>query len=353
MDGPGNNLREVDMSRSALSFSLFLIVAMVPAIGALAQGAAWSLPRLKPMTVGTAAGVVALHAFPCPIGNRLPAQCVVTFTPDGSRIVASSLSPEVTVFALASGQTLRKIATDGAIAIGIAISPDGKSLAIASGTTVRLCDSATGALEGILAGHAANVRELAFSPDGQSLAAGCDNAEVWLWELKSRKPYAKLSGGRRYVLSLDYSPDGSILAEGGVDGYARLRNGKTGEVIRQLRVGKTVGDLAFSPDGKLLATASDDNCIRLWNPATGELRATLIGHGDFVNGVAFSPDGSLLASGSHDRQVGLWDVKNERLIAMLEGHKDAVLRVAFSPDGRSLASISWDGSILLWGLPTH
>lgn len=307
--------------------------------------------RLEPLSTANAERLVALRRLSRPVESRRPAQCVVAYTPDGSRLVGSALSRDVRVFAPRSGRLRRTIETGDAIAMGIAISPDGKTLAIAAAKLVLLVELDTGKPIGSLEEQGAVLRELAFSPDGMTLASGADDGSVWLWNLAERQSAARLEKGRGYVLSLDFSPDGNVLAEGNADGFVRLRDGHTGAVLRSLEIGEPVGDLAFSPDGRILASASDDNLIRLWDPSTGRLSRTLEGHSGYVNGLAFSPDGKLLASGSHDGKLGLWDPETCRLLRLFEGHRDVVLRLAFRPDGRQLASISRDGSIILWAVP--
>ena len=69
-----------------------------------------------------------------------------------------------------------------------------------------------------------------------------------------------------------------------------------------------VSSVAFSPDGSVLASGGLDTTLQLWDVEKGELIETLIGHIDAVNSVVFSPDGSLLASGSEDGSVRLWKI---------------------------------------------
>jgi WD40 repeat protein len=68
-------------------------------------------------------------------------------------------------------------------------------------------------------------------------------------------------------------------------------------------------DVVFSPDGRLLATGGMDADVQVYDAGTGELIARLLGHGQRVAVVAFSPDGRTLASGSWDGTVRLWSME--------------------------------------------
>ena len=108
---------------------------------------------------------------------------------------------------------------------------------------------------------------VAFSPDQQTLAAGCDTVEVWNLGHRS---VSRLKGHKDWVRSV-----------------------------------------TFSPDGKTLATASHDRTARLWDVNSGSEIATFRGHKPLpgsVLSVAFSPDGQTLATASADKSVGLWDI---------------------------------------------
>src|SRR5262249_19871341 len=63
------------------------------------------------------------------------------------------------------------------------------------------------------------------------------------------------------VNDVAFSPDGTTVATASDDGTARMWNAHTGQPITTLT--GSVNDVAFSPDGTTVATISNDNTARL------------------------------------------------------------------------------------------
>src|SRR5258706_357409 len=194
---------------------------------------------------------------------------------------------------------------------------------------------------------------VAFSPDGQCLAAGSMNGEVGVWQVARWKQLMTLSGHLGWVWSVAFHPDGARLASGGEDRLVRLWEVSTGQCLKTLQ-GHTdwVRSVAFSPDGARLASSSEDGTVKLWEVSTGQCLTTLQGHTGRVRAVAFSPDGSRLASSSHDGTVRLWEVSTGQCLATLQGHAIWSTSVSFSPDRSRFATGSHDGTVQLWEVST-
>src|SRR5262249_25463262 len=110
-------------------------------------------------------------------------------------------------------------------------------------------------------------RQVAFSPDGNTLASASEDKTIRLWDVKTGKKKKTLNGHTNAVYGVSYvafSPDGRMLASGGDDKTIRLWDVKTGKELDVLKGAGTVTSLSFSPDGKTLASGSTDGAVRLW-----------------------------------------------------------------------------------------
>ena len=239
----------------------------------------------------------------------------------------------------------------------VAYSPDGGTLASGSADkTVRLWDAHTGEHKQTLV-HTDTVTSVAYSPDGNTLASGDLNQIIGFWAAETGELIAGTRAFGAPILSLNYSPDSSRIAAGVGRDIALIdppNNTEDAIVLEKVLTGHTdaVWSVAYSPDGSTLASGSADKTIRLWDAHTGEHKQTLSGHTDTVWSVAYSPDGSTLASGSADKTIRLWDAHTGEHKQTLSGHTDTVWSVAYSPDGSTLASGSADKTIRLWDAHT-
>jgi WD40 repeat protein len=235
----------------------------------------------------------------------------------------------------------------------LALAPQGDLLAIAhrADQPLQLYDTATDKETAQLKDHT-QVISLDFSPDGLMLATSDLNSKLQIWDTQSRETRV-ISENAGWITNLAFSPDGTRLASISWQGVLQLWDISSGlSVDSQIGHTRPVTSITFSPDGKLLASGGEDGVIWVWDVEANSLAMVFLGHFSSVTGLAFSPDGGLLASSSFDSTVRLWNTRSAQQIAVLSGHESYVRCVAFSPDGKTVASGSTDGTVRLWDTVT-
>ena len=263
---------------------------------------------------------------------------------DGDFVLLNALNEE---------RNLLKIIKTNFLPYKVAVSPNGKRFVTTQGPFVQLWDAETGDTIGdFMEGHTAEVKSVAFSPNGKLIATGALDNTIRLWDAESRQPIGEpLLGHDKVVSALAFSPDGSHIASGSFDQTVRLwdavRRAPIGEPMRGHAA--EVSSVAFSPDSRLIASGGVDEAVRLWDAHSGQVAGVLPGaHQPLVASVAFSPDGGRIASAGGNT-VRLWDVERRSPIGEpMRGHTGPINRVVYSRDGARLYTGSEDKTIRTW-----
>ena len=124
------------------------------------------------------------------------------------------------------------------------------------------------------------INGVACSPDGKKIASAGDDGAVKIWDFASGKVLLTLGKDLQGADAVAFSPDGQFLAAavnaGGRRGHAvQIWDLANGQLVHDMREHtQQINDLAYSPDGNRLASVSNDNSLRIWNVKYGTLETT-------------------------------------------------------------------------------
>ncbi len=303
----------------------------------------------------------------------------VGFSPDGTSLLTTSDDRNVIVWDLAS-RTVREILhghggrvfgpafnADGSTAFTVGL--DGLVFAWDLRGDRRLGPSLPLASEIYTGGGDTAV---ALSPDGSvtartsgqdhvavvDLASGVTRWEVDPWtdaQLEAAKAKDPLFGGsqaRDVVMSVAFSPDGSLLAVAGQNVDVVVYDVASGQELRRWQATRLawVNDLSFAPDGTLL-TANDDGRVVRWDARSGSQIAELrvmneaTDQDSYVGAptrVRASPDGSRLAvvtshgNPAAPNRLAVYEGLTGQPTFEIDGDL-SITTIAWSPDGASIA----------------
>ena len=159
------------------------------------------------------------------------------------------------------------------------------------------------------------------------------------------------------IASLDYSPDGKLLAIAGYHEALLHQADGSGIVARLIGMSERIDSVRFSPDGSKLAVTGGSpgqmGEVQIWDVGTRTLDLSLPMTFDSVYGASWSPDGKKLAFGCTDNTVRAIDAGTGQQVLYQGAHSDWVFDTVFSVDGSHLVSVSRDMSAKLIDVPNQ
>lgn len=159
------------------------------------------------------------------------------------------------------------------------------------------------------------------------------------------------------ITSLDYSPDGTLLAVSGYHEVLLHKADGSGLVARLIGMSERIESAEFSADGKFLAVTGGSpgrmGEVQCWDIAKKELKFSLTVGYDTIYGASWSPDGKMIGFGCPDNTLRAVNSETGEQVLFSGAHNDWVLDTVFSTKSDHIISVSRDMSMKLTEVATQ
>lgn len=284
---------------------------------------------------------------PDPPPARIDERCVC-LSPDGRLLAVGTERGVVCVWSVATSECLWQSQAHAGWISEIAFTPDGSTLATAGyDHTIHLWEAWSGTPGHTLGGRGASVEAVAFHPEGQTLTSISADHTARLWRISP--PACE----RRESVRTEVFAHDALFKS---DTARNLWRVPMGALSPETDIPENFRIVALSPDGSLLALEQEDGSLSLWNRDRRLLQPLLPAMPYSWGAPRFSPNNRFLAVGSEEEQtIHVFDTRTGEVWKDLP-HKDRYYMVsaefAFSQDGRRLAMGSHGTEITLWNVQT-
>ncbi len=290
------------------------------------------------------------------------------FSIDGKYVVSASEDPTIKVWSIETGKIVQAFEKAEGRLGAINISNDGKNILSSTGNkNVYVWGLPDGNLKNQLRGHNSNITEIKVSSD-KVCTLSVDGA-VRIWDLetgKCLKNYNNLNQTSEFpraffnkTISLAFSEDSKLFATGTEGGIINLWESDSGRLIKNFnfkksdpnRIGdfKWVASIDIDPQGNYIAAGCQDGWIRVWEIETGNLiiEKTVIAPGMRVTHVQFTRDSNYIGASAIGSVIKLWNLKSGDQINFSGNHEDYITTFNFSLDNKFIISGSNDNKIFV------
>ncbi len=272
------------------------------------------------------------------------------WTRNGEALVVGDVAGGVYTFEGKSGASAwtRQEAHDGGL-LAMAIHPDGTGFATAGKDgRVLIWSAAEAQPRQVIDLGGGWVENVAWSPDGQWLAASCSR-QVRTYDADGREVW-RFDDHPSTVSAIAWSSAGELAMA--CYGRVSLFDASIGEISQKLEWKGSLVSMVLSPDGDIVACGSQDNSVHFWRRSTEE-DFMMSGYSGKPAALAFDDSGTLLATGG-GKTVMVWSFRGGGPAGTrpgaLEHHVQPVTTLAFARRGMRLASTARDGAVVVWSL---
>ncbi|MFT5057838.1 MAG: serine/threonine protein kinase/WD40 repeat protein [Planctomycetota bacterium] len=195
------------------------------------------------------------------------------------------------------------------------------------------------------------LRKVIWNPMDSELIAidlqGTLQSRAWPSLGVSRTAYSGVSG----MSTVQYSPDGRLLAAGGEHGGLRFWDAGTGQFLgNHAGTPGRIMSSAWRSDGALIATGDDLGFIHIWHPRFSGGYLHLGRHWGDVGAFDTMEAGASAVSVSRDSTLIYWDVANAVAKRFISGPTSAIMDVKVVPEQKMAVALCGSTALMAWDL---
>jgi WD40 repeat protein len=309
---------------------------------------AWSPDGLTVAAASASGPILLLEGETGRVVHKLPGHGMGTLALDWSRdgrwLASGGQDGKARMWDATTGSEAQVLEGGSGWVEHVAWSPRTNQLATAAGKCLKLWKD-DGELIQAHVDHASTVTGLAWLRDGCQLTTACyGGAKLWRVGRQQAEQHFQWKGS---FLSLSLSPNDKHLAAGCQDASLFVWNVKTAKNVGMSGYPGKIGLLDWTGASRFLASGSGKEAV-LWDfsgtgPANRE-PLVLSRHVDRIADLEFHPQQDILATAGEDGMLILWHIPEGgmRDICIL---KNQLSRLAWNPRGMSVAIGSAEGDI--------
>jgi mono/diheme cytochrome c family protein/dipeptidyl aminopeptidase/acylaminoacyl peptidase len=253
----------------------------------------------------------------------------IAYSADGATLIAAGGTParfgEVQIWDPATGKLKRSITLTTDTVFGASISPDGKEIAVGGAdNSVRLIDASSGKELQKIGNHENWVLGTVFGVDGKRVVSVGRDQAAKLSDAAAGAFLENVNLLRGELAAVARHPKKDIVVIGGEDRvpYVYLMDrpkvmkiADDTTLVRKLpRQGGAIAALAWSPDGKMIAVGGMGPQVNIYDSESGTLLASCKGHQAGIYAVGFNPASDRLATGGFDGHVRIYNAATGELV---------------------------------------
>lgn len=265
---------------------------------------------------------------------------------DSTRFATGGQDSIVRIWDAASGSLLHELDAGKHWVEQVSFSPLRDYLATGCGRVLKLWNGAGDAVR-TYPPHPSTITDIQWQPRDLFFATS-SYGQLATFHPNADEPVKQFSW-KGSILVIAWSPDGNYVATGNQDASVHFWYRKSGRDLEMTGYPAKIRELSWDAQSRFLATGGSP-VVTIWDcsgkgPA-GTRPIQLEGHGNRLLGaIAYQNKGSLLASGCKDGRICLWQPHKSTSVFRQSELGGAITQLAWAPDDKRLSAATATGFV--------